>query len=213
MINLTSLFGQDQSDKTFCIVIRHADRDKIPDGVHDIITTINNIGAENAQQFGGQLKCFEHLTIFSSPVERCIQTSKHIIIGFKGKNDLIITKMLGEPGPFVYESEIAKRSFITLGTKTLIEKMIENEEIAGVYPVVKGSEKLKHFIFNSFSRKPNKTLSLFITHDAILAPFIFYLTGEKFGHQNWIDFLDGIYFSYANEKITVVRNFVRHEIY
>ena len=202
------LSGIEKYRHEFCrhgLIIRHADREFIPDGVHDITTKLNEAGKINAQILGKSLKPFKIIKCFSSPVERCIQTANNILDGYSSDVTVTISNILGEPGPFVVNCEVAKEHFIKLGTKQVVEKQISNQQLSGIRPTSEGNRILLNFILSEIVSYQENNLVLFITHDAILAPFINYLTGEKFGESNWIDFLDGLYLGQKQSQLYAVR--------
>jgi probable phosphoglycerate mutase len=194
------------------VIIRHSNREHIPNGVHDIITPINDIGKINAQKVGKLLQKFDLKSIYTSPVDRCIQTSKNILIGYNKTFEIKETEMLGEPGTYVFDREIAKNHFIKLSTKTVVEKQIKGEHLEGIREIKEGSNILKQFVIDKLISLNKNELIVFVTHDAILAPFIYSLTGEKFGKNNWVDFLDGIVITKSSYKYYSIRKNQINEI-
>jgi broad specificity phosphatase PhoE len=200
-------------NKNMAVVIRHSERNPIPDGVHDIVTPINKRGEAIATELGAQFSLFDTLEMISSPVERCLQTGRAILVGFQKQATVRTSNLLGEPGPFVFDCEVAKDHFINMTCKTVVESQIAGQELAGIRPIAEGSKMLKDFIVSELQKNKIGNLLVFITHDAILAPFIFQYTGEKFNHEHWIDYIDGIAFIAEKKEIQIIRNGRKYAIH
>lgn len=195
------------------ILIRHSERNHIPDGVHDIVTPVNAQGEMIAIELGKKLRKFDRIKIISSPVERCVQTGNAIMKGFDMLTEIGFSNLLGEPGPFVFDCEVAKEHFIKMTCKAVVEIQIAHKQLAGIRPIEEGSEMLKNYIVAELqANKPNNLL-VFISHDAIIAPFIFQYTGEKFNHEHWIDYIDGVSFIESNNLVYIIRNGEKYELH
>jgi hypothetical protein len=81
-----------------------------------------------------------------------------------------------------------------------------NVEMAGIRPLDEGCELLKNFIVSEMNMNPGGNLLIFITHDAIIAPFINRYTGEEFDKEHWIPFSDGAIIMKEGENIQMIRN-------
>jgi len=197
--------------KKVALIIRHADRERIPAGVHDVKTPINKLGEKNAKQIGASLRQFDSIKIITSPVNRCVQTGNAIIDGFGKQSQISQSKLLGEPGPFVVNGELAKKYFVDLGCFCTVKMQIKNQIMEGIRPTKEGSELLTKFVIDEMKNYTLGNLLVFVSHDAILAPFIFHYTGETFDEKNWISFLDGVAFIEKNGKFYIVRNGRQYE--
>jgi len=198
--------------KNMAIFIRHSERNHIPDGVHDIVTPINAQGEIIAAELGKKLQIFDTIKIISSPVDRCVQTGNAIMKGFGGQSEISFSNLLGEPGPFVFDCEVAKKHFIQMTCKTVVETQIAGQPLAGIRPIKEGSELLKNWIVSEIQQNTTGRLVVFISHDAILAPFIFQYTGEKFNHEHWIDYIDGVSFTKRENQVLLIRNGKEYEL-
>jgi broad specificity phosphatase PhoE len=194
------------NNRNMAILIRHSERNHIPDGVHDIETPINAQGEIIAAELGKKLQIFSSIKVISSPIDRCVQTGNAIMKGFQKQSEIGFSNLLGHPGPYVFDSETAREHFVKMTCETVVENQIAHKKLSGIRPIEEGSEILKNYIVSELqTNKPNNLL-VFISHDAILAPFIFQYTGEKFNHEHWIDFIDGVTFVKKESKIFLIRN-------
>jgi len=202
------------STEKLCLIIRHSERNHIPKGKHDIETLLNENGIKRAKDFGKVLRYFEDIKIISSPVERCRETAKYIYEGFgKKENEILLSKVLGEPGPYVYDGKIAVNYFINQSVYEVVKRQQNGEILNGIYPIEKGSKILFDFAVNEFQRIENKNILILVTHDAIVAPFVNYYFKEWFDENNWVDFLDGVFITKNYNQIIMNRNNLRYEIY
>jgi hypothetical protein len=206
----TSFLDKSQN---MAILIRHSERNHIPDGIHDIVTPINAQGAIIATELGKKLRIFDTIKIVSSPVDRCVQTGNAIMEGFSVQSEIGFSNLLGEPGPFVFDREVAKEHFIQMTCKTVVEIQIAGQPLAGIRPIKEGCELLKKWIVFEIQKNAAGNLLIFISHDAILAPFIFQYTGEKFNHEHWIDYIDGVSFVKRENQVLLIRNGKEYELH
>jgi hypothetical protein len=210
MINVNSLDNRTKS----ALLIRHAHRDKIPDGVIGMSEPINKIGEANAIRLGESLSHFDSLTIKTSPVNRCIQTGEAIATGFRKPIQMSSSHVLGDPGVFISDEVLASESFRQWDCITVVEKQIDNQHLCGIRSLEEGSHLLKDYIVEEMGKSNDiKDLLIFITHDAILAPFIYYYTGERFHQLHWIDFIDGIIISHINTNFSLIRNGIKYDLH
>lgn len=187
------------------ILIRHSERNFIPDGIHDIVTPLNEAGKQKARSLGEKLRIHNKLLIYTSPVLRCVQTAEEIAQGFNKAVLIEQSNYLGEPGPFVYDSEKAKEEFITKGVVTVIKNMQDFIRVEGARNKEEGSKILLSFIKEVFGQLNNGNFLIFISHDAIITVFLNYIFGEYFDESNWLDYLDGCVIMQKQDKLVFSR--------
>ncbi|MCR5124282.1 MAG: histidine phosphatase family protein [Treponema sp.] len=185
MIDLTLL----DKTKTSAIVIRHADRDSMQQW--QIEQPLNDEGKKHAQELGEKLCGFKDYAFFSSSVDRCQETVAFMQKGIFGKEEKpnTFSEILGRPGVFVVDRE--NNAFRTLSCRKVVTAQIAHEKLEGIRDTVEGAKLFVDFVIEKLQSSKDGTLLVFVTHDAIIAPVIFELTGEKFGYENWPDFSDG----------------------
>ncbi len=189
------------------ILIRHSERDFIPNKANDLTTPITTLGKQKARTLGEYLRKFEKLVIYSSPILRCVQTSEEISKGFNKTSTIHTSNILGLHGPFVYDSEKAEKEFTSKGLIQVVKDMQNCIQIEGARGKEEGSKILLSFIKEAFSKANKDEFLIFISHDAIITVFLNYIFQEYFDKQNWLNFLDGCGLIKDLKRI----NFIRKE--
>ncbi len=196
------------------LLIRHSEREHLPEKVHDITEPLNNSGEKKAMELGEMLHDYaKKIQIISSPVGRCIQTGKAILRGFGTIGDIIESSYLGEPGPFVLDRDKGLFTFTQLySCFEVVELQCKNSYLDGFRTQKDGTEYLISYVCSMLQETPPDTLMIFISHDACLAPILGYYTGEIFRKGYWLDFLDGSVIQQYNDKFLFKRNGKSYEI-
>lgn len=185
-------------------VIRHSKRDHIDNPQEHKKVLLNDEGIYMAQCFGENLsKKYSKVKVYSSPVERCIQTGECILKEFHNQEKLQISEMLGEPGPFVYGN--AWESFKNLGTIGVVECLENGRMLPNISSEEVGTRKLLDYIRSEAAHISSNTALVFVTHDACIAPVINFLTGEYFCENHWIEFLGGLHLQFKKDMLTIKR--------
>ena len=185
-------------------VIRHSERDSVKDPLKHAEVVLNENGMRIAREFGESLSStFSKVRVFSSPIERCIQTGKCIQAAFKDDSEIQISNVLGEPGPFVFGDAI--ESFVTLGTVGVVERIEKGISMPFIRKEEEGTKVLLDYLRNETDKSDGLTANVFITHDACIAPAINFLIGEFFNQEHWIEFLGGLRIDYDTNSLTIKR--------
>lgn len=151
-------------------IIRHAE--KLNSSVH---APLSMKGKEDAHEFGLQLQTdnIEIDLIISSPIQRCMQTAENIISGYQKKIPIIESKLLGDPGVYVNDDQMAMKTFETFELIEIINMQLSGTILDGFEHVDVASEKLLSYM----QQQTNKVL--YISHDVIITTFIHWLESKK----------------------------------
>ena len=173
------------------IVIRHSKRDHIENPSEHVKTLLNDEGIELARNLGKLLaKEFKSIKVYSSPIQRCIQTVQ-------------LSNVLGEPGPFIYGDAI--ESFSKLGTTGVVEAIENGKSLPLIRSEAEGTKILLDFVRRETSSSEGDCVTVFVTHDACIAPVINFFTGEFFSENHWIEFLGGLKIKFNTNGLAVER--------
>ncbi len=143
-------------------LIRHAE--KLNNSVHAKLTSN---GLNDSYLYGKKLKSdnIKIDLIISSPIERCIQTAQKISEGY-GYIKIEESTLLGNPGVFVNDGNLAMKIFNKYKLVDIINMQLARVDLEGFNNIEVATKKLLSFME---SKKDN---ILYISHDAIITPFI-----------------------------------------
>ena len=180
----------DLSEKRIALIIRHAERETINNNEFGNDVSITNNGKKEAELLGCTLASCNVNRIYTSPIRRCVQTALSIQKGMGRDVDIVLTNQLGDPGFHIQEAKIAGETYIRDG----IEK-IYHDFLTGNTPNGWASaESLRTTALGYIkSKTAEKGLTLFITHDCLIAHFAFANGIKTYNYDNdWCGFLDGV---------------------
>lgn len=166
-------------------LIRHAEKSLIGE------QTLTKKGLQEAFLYGGKLSqtgIFFDL-IKTSPVTRCVQTAEKIVEGMNIDIPIQESRLLGNPGIFVKDDQKAVKVFNQNSVCEIINKLIQNKHLEGFYPIKQASQLL----INEFNTAQLSNQSiLYISHDAIIMPFVAYINGiTEIDEKQIVNFLQG----------------------
>ena len=184
------------NSKRIAVLLRHGERNEIPSGSFGSEIRLSENGIKDSIFFGKKISDLKIAHIYCSPIGRCVQTAEYIKKGLVVKQqDIQITQeaQLGTPGFHIANADIAGKVYLDYGCDGVFERFSQGEEIPGIASV----ESLKSDAMQWINAKTTKNgVSLFVTHDALIAHFAFANKIYTYSKENWIRFLDGIIISF-----------------
>ncbi len=181
------------NQSNFILIVRHAEEIIKKNQNEEISALLTKKGINDSKQFGNELLRFFNgiRLIKTSPIERYVQTANAILNNsFKSMKKIEKSKILGDPGVFVIDAKTALENFLNLGVKEVIERQLKNQILPGMRDLKNGLQMLFQEISNDLEHI--NSFGIYITHDAIVIPFIKYLTGDFKYTENLIDYLNGL---------------------
>ncbi|PRM96697.1 phosphoglycerate mutase family protein [Aliarcobacter cryaerophilus] len=179
-------------------LIRHAHKENSK--VH---SKLSQKGITDSRNYGMSLKKnnIKISKIVTSPIIRCVETANHIKETY-GDLEVLESTLLGNPGVFISDSEKAMNVFEKYNLVDIINMQLSNNAIEGFKNINIAINELKKFILNESDN------TLFISHDAIITPFIYSLYNKvNILESDIVKYLDG--FKISNEKDTLYTNSFR----
>lgn len=173
------------------LVLRHAERGLIPAGSYgnDVLLTPQGLGA--ARRLGARLSCYVPATVRTSPLPRCVQTADAISSGAGWDAAPVGDRLLGAPGAFVIEPERFGRLFLEIGARRAVERLLTDAEPPpGMRAAAEGTQRLLGLL--TPAPETRGRLSLFVTHDIVLAALVGRLYRRRVGEFAWPDYLEGL---------------------
>lgn len=173
------------------LVVRHAEREDIPSGTfgNDVPLTAN--GRQAAYRLGAGLSSKPTGIIRTSPLPRCVQTAEAIIAGSGWQVDAIPDTLLGNPGPFVVDAELAGSLILDIGIFGAVAQQLSS---TGPPEGMRSTSAGVRLVLNSAADAlcAQSGTSVFVTHDAVLAVLVGTLYGRSVDEFRWPDHLDAL---------------------
>ena len=174
------------------LLLRHSDREDIPKGSFGNEILLNEKGIQNAIRFGESLAEQKINRIFTSPVERCVQTAEYITKGYGSSLEIIETVALGAPGLHISDEKIAGEFFLEYGFDEMYHRFMQGKEIPGIPSANELYHRITNFLRENTTQK-GKTL--FITHDMLIVFYHFSINRKVYTKDNWVNYMTGLTFT------------------
>lgn len=184
---LRSLDAWDRS-RPACLLIRHGDRDPIPSGEFGGECRLTEAGTAKAERLGAILGV-ELCDARSSPLLRCTQTIDALARGAGKPIELHAEALLGEPGAYVANGDQAGPLFLELGTQAVVQRLVDGAALPGLRSCEAGGRLLLNGLRAWLP--PGPCCVACVSHDAIVIPFLYWITAGAFPARDWLEPLDG----------------------
>ena len=172
------------------LLLRHADRDSIPNNEFGNEVLLNNKGIRHAIEYGVGLKPNKISKIYTSPIRRCVQTAEYIMQGYGKEFPIIETVALGDPGLHVVDAKKVGAYYLKYGFWEMYDAF-KNRELTDGFPTF---EELKVGINDFIEHNSEEGLTLYITHDAVIAFYAYVANIKEYTELNWVNYLEGLTF-------------------
>lgn len=172
------------------VLLRHAERPEIPEGSPGMEIDLTEAGKAAARRIGAMLG--ERIrTITTSPVIRCRTTAAFLREGADRPFEISDQALLGAPGAFVADGDVAWESWRRMGNEGVIAQLMAcSEALPGMHPPELAVRRLLDLL--STALDCGAGLHLFVTHDAVLAPFVARILGRPLEREQWPGYLDAV---------------------
>lgn len=168
------------------ILMRHGEREPFIKGQPGSTKVLTARGKRQSRAFGAALPKVP-IRSYASPMVRCVQTGDEILAGAGAVGTTEKSLMLGTPSAYVADDDDVREFYVINPVKTMSLRYVSGEILPGHYPVAKGTQRMFEFVSGTLA---DGEISVCVTHDAWIVPFVSILTGYDFTHD-WPDFLDG----------------------
>lgn len=180
-------------NKAIAGLIRHAERSIIPKGELGNELRLTPYGKKSTQLLTNLLS--NHLIkVFTSPVQRCVQTAKILLTGAQCKL-VSSSNLLGDPGIFITDAASTDNYFLCYSPLEIVCQLLNQEANPPGFcrSTNAAVEQLLHFLINNSAEAG---ITLFVTHDSILSVVLGSLFQEKTIESIWPDFLESLFIWY-----------------
>ncbi len=174
------------------IVMRHAERFDIKRGEVGLDVSLTEDGEKSAFKLGSDHLKGKISNVYSSYIQRCIDTGENILKGAENTN-IKIEPMAILAGDEIFINDFQKMAdfYMTNGMLTLLDLAYDRKKIVGLNNVEASVYSFINVILEKIENQNG--ISLFITHDM----FISLIAGEIFRHkttgENWPDFMEPVF--------------------
>lgn len=194
------------------ILLRHAERTPIDLDDYTKKVILTKTGILSSIELGKFLVKYHITKIFSSPIHRCVETAKKILKGADLINKSIIREnLLGDPGCFVINANLASQQFRKSGTIGTILNFIHKKKLPGFCELSIGASNLLSLLIQNLPKQDN-SLNIFVSHDAIIMPFISNYIKWEFSKQSWHHYLEGLLIFKKKNRIYIKYKGIIQEI-
>lgn len=176
------------TDRALLLLTRHSVREHAPNGIAGYELPLTPEGVRLAEEWGGALPRPLY-ALHSSPVGRCVDTASALARGAGLELPVRTSFNLVEPGCYVHAVGQVGPLFLQLGPLAFANRHF-SEDLAGILTPAQGAAKLLRHLQAEMG--PPGTLTVHVTHDTILAAFIYHLMGRDHLHEeDWPWMLEG----------------------
>jgi hypothetical protein len=127
----------------------------------------------------------------TSPIDRCFDTGMCLCEGLNlsaAEAEKKVVRDMGVAAAFVGDPNLAKKTFSTGSPEQVILNQLSGKEIPGLRSLEEGSRFLLNFMIGHMTAK---SVTVFISHDAIIMPFQTHFCAKAFSPSKWLGFLEG----------------------
>lgn len=171
------------------LLIRHGDRDNIPQGSFGNEILLNEKGKQNSLKFGESIAGMRVNKILTSPVGRCVQTAEFIAKGYGRNIEIIETIALGAPGLHIIDEKIAGEFYLNYGFDEMYKRFLNEIEIPGIPTTIEINKSITKFLIDHSNQNG---ITIFVTHDMLIAFYHYSINKTIYMKDNWIKYLSGL---------------------
>lgn len=185
-------------DLPVALLTRHSLREEAHNAVPGYSVPLTPAGIELARAWGARLGRPLH-RVLSSPVGRCVDTATAMMAGAGGQLPVQTDLRLVEPGCYVQDMRPVGRLFLELGPVQFANRHF-SMPLPGVLSPQAGARRLLGLLQEH--QGPPGSLSLFVTHDTILAAFIYTLAGRGgIDEADWPWMMEGAFLWFRDGRV------------
>jgi len=180
------------------LLTRHSIREESENPLAGYNVPLTAEGVELARHWGHALgRCFSGL--FSSPVGRCMDTARAMADGAGVSGSIVRIGQLTEPGGYVQDPAVAGRQLLKLGPMAFASKHLKGQ-VRGTLSPREGAARILEHIYKNQGEAG--AVALHVTHDTILASFIYHLLGiDNLNEEQWPWMLEGTFIWFDDSYI------------
>jgi broad specificity phosphatase PhoE len=185
-------------DVPVTLLTRHSIREQPKNRIAGYDIPLTEEGVALAREWGRNLDR-PISGLYSSPVQRCVNTAQAMAEGAGIELAVHTHATLVEPGSYVQDLPVAGPYFMKLGPLAFAQKHLRNE-VRGVLSPEEGAKQLLQHLKGCLG-DPG-TLTIQVTHDTILAAFIYFLRCEsEIDEPHWPWMMEGAFVWFEDDIV------------
>lgn len=189
------------ADRPVMILLRHAARDALHEKDAGRATPVTAAGRSQARKLGRHLQG-RLRTLHTSPILRCRQTARAINDGAASGLPIRHDRLLGDPGVYVRDGDLAWKHWQTLGERGVISHLMTSDRpLAAMANPVTATRRLVRHMRDVAGGRPG--LHVFVTHDLLVITAAARLLSAPLTHNDRPDFLEGLTCWQENDRLHV----------
>lgn len=196
----SQMFKMLQQKRNNILVLRHGHRQEINRGSFGEKLELTSEGKKIAQMLGRSLSTIPFGEIHVSPILRCIQTAEAWLHGSEQDIKICLSKVLGDPGPFVSNAAQAGSLFLENPLEHIAQMLVDgNTSLPGMRTIQDGAG-----LFVNYTLSVKRFPCLMITHDIVICLLCCYFFGSRDVQKYLPGFLQGFLMDCDFGKITIL---------
>lgn len=177
-------------DRPVVVLMRHSVRPPIPPGETGNELLLTEEGERLAAQLGETVGR-RLASLRTSPVKRCVQTAEALARGAGVHLDVAADRLLGEPGAYVANPELAwEQVWRRMAYEEIINAVVDGRpDLPGfARPRRAAGRLLEHMLEHATT----PGVHVFVTHDSVVLPTAAHLLGRSLRKPDWPWYLDTV---------------------
>ena len=193
--------GSCPAEEPVALLLRHAARAPLPPDDVGYTLPITEAGAELGRELG-RLLGRRLRSLRSSPLVRCLQTAEVLRFGADADMPIVADRLLGDPGIFVIDEQLAWTQWQTLGHEGVMQHLVSSSHaLPGMARPDEAARALVGHMLTLAEGDPG--IHVFVTHDSLVTATAARLLGQALGSEAWPLYLEGAFFWRAADGLHV----------
>lgn len=189
------------TDKPVVMLLRHSVRPPLPPEGENFSVPLTEEGVRLARELGQRL-CGRLRSLRTSPFVRCMETARALLDGAGADLPIAPDKLLGEPGIFIVDRQVALQHWQERGHKGMMAHLAqEDKPLPGMAAPEAAARFLVHHMLSASGTEPG--CHVFVTHNSIITVAVARLLGKPLGADAWPWFLEAAFFWRVGETLHI----------
>lgn len=179
------------TERHVALLLRHSVRPPFEPGDDGYALPLTAEGRALARDLGQRLGP-RLATLHTSPLLRCVQTAEALREGAAVPCDVVPDRLLGDPGVYVIDDRLAKRTWLDLGHEAVMTHLVGGD---GMLPgLADSADAARRLIRHMLEPDRGAGLHVFVTHDSLVTATVARTLGRRLCKDDWPFYLEAAFF-------------------